>query len=61
MNAKKITEIIYHWLDKLDDKGKLGVKLDTICMDHHTGDQIFLQTSDRKKFRIIVVPTEMDF
>ena len=60
MDTKKIAEIIYYWLDKLDDKKKLGVELDTISMDNLTSDRIFLQTSDKKKFQIIVTPTDVD-
>lgn len=61
MDTKKIAEIIYYWLDKLDDEKKLGVELDTISMDNLTREQIFIETKEHKKFQIIVVPTEMDF
>lgn len=59
MNAKKITEIIYNHLDKLDTTRKQ--ELATLYLDHLTGQQIFIETKEHKKFQIIVVPTEMDF
>lgn len=55
MTAKRLVEIIYKHLNstkKLD--------IDTLYPDRLTGQQIFIETKDHKKFQIIVVPTEMD-
>ena len=55
MTAKRLAEIIYQYLDstkKLD--------IDTLYPDRLTGQQIFIETKDRKKFQILIVPTEME-
>ncbi len=59
MSAKKLTTLLYKFLDKLDTTRKQ--ELATLYLDHLTGQQIFIETKEHKKFQIIVVPTEMDF